>query len=98
MSDENVVTLSAAAQEFGFSVSTLRREAARGRLVTYKIGRRLYTKRRDVLDMIERCRVPQRNLSADAPKYDVPSMSEADQILALRAALLHEPLDETKKG
>ena len=97
MSDENVLTLSAAAQEFGFTVSTLRREAARGRLVTYKIGRRLYTKRRDVVDMIERCRVPRSNLSADGPRYDVPSMSDADQILALRTALLHEPLDKTRK-
>lgn len=96
MSDENVITLSAAAQEFGFSVSTLRAEAARGRLVTYKIGRRLYTKRRDVLDMIERCRVPRSNLSAHGPKDEVSPVSETDQILALRAALLHETLYKTR--
>ena len=94
MYDENVITLAAAAEHFGFAISTLRREAARGRLVTYKIGRRLYTKRRDVLDMVERCRVLRTSPIANVADAGVSPLSEADQILALRASLLDESLDK----
>jgi hypothetical protein len=38
------------------TVSTLRAEAARGRLKVFRIGRRDYTTRRDVQEMFTRCR------------------------------------------
>jgi hypothetical protein len=38
------------------TVSTLRAEAARGRLKVFRIGRRDYTTRRDLQEMFTRCR------------------------------------------
>ena len=42
--------------ESRFTLSTLRAEAGRGRLQVFRIGRRDYTTRADVLEMQRRCR------------------------------------------
>lgn len=55
--DHDTITLKDAAQHFGFGVWTLRAEAARGRLTTYKIGRQYYTTPADIKQMVELCRV-----------------------------------------
>jgi hypothetical protein len=55
-SDSDPITLADAAAHFGLTVWTLRAEASRGRLATYKIGKRLYTKPKDIKEMIELCR------------------------------------------
>src|ERR1035437_3731840 len=60
MTDNDTITLKDAASHFGFSVYTLRAEAERGHLTTYKIGKRLYTTPADVRDMISACRVSQK--------------------------------------
>lgn len=54
------ITLRDAAQHFGFTVSTLRAEAGRGRLAIYKIGKRLYTTPADIREMVNQCRVEQK--------------------------------------
>ena len=41
--DRDVFPLKDAAERFGFTVSTLKAEAGRGRLTLYKIGKKLYT-------------------------------------------------------
>jgi hypothetical protein len=46
--DNDTITLKDAAGHFGYTVSTLRAEAGRGRLVIYKIGKRLYTTPADI--------------------------------------------------
>jgi hypothetical protein len=60
MTDHDTITLADAAQHFGFTVSTLRAEAGRGRLTIYKIGKRYYTTPNDIREMVEKCRVEQR--------------------------------------
>lgn len=55
--EKDTITLKDAATHFGFTVSTLKAEAGRGRLTVYKIGRRYYTTPADVRAMVARCRV-----------------------------------------
>jgi hypothetical protein len=54
--DDRPLTLKEAAERFGFTVSTLRAEAGRGRLDIFRIGHRDYTLASDVMEMIRRCR------------------------------------------
>lgn len=60
MTDDDAIPLRDAAERFGFTVSTLRAEANRGRLTIYKIGKRLWTKPADIRRMVEECRVEQK--------------------------------------
>jgi hypothetical protein len=60
MTDDDAIPLKEAAQRFGFTVSTLRAEADRGRLTMYKIGKRLWTTPADIRRMVEECRVEQK--------------------------------------
>lgn len=55
--DNNTITLKDAANHFGYTVSTLKAEAERGRLTIYKIGKRLYTTPADIMEMVVQCRV-----------------------------------------
>lgn len=55
--EHDTITLKDAAEHFGFTVSTLRAEADRGRLTLYKIGKRYYTTPADIKSMVEQCRV-----------------------------------------
>jgi hypothetical protein len=56
LADDRPLTLKEAAERFGFTVSTLRAEAGRGRLYVFRIGKRDYTMAADVQEMIARCR------------------------------------------
>ena len=58
--DQDTITLKDAGQHFGFTVSTLRAEADRGRLTIYKIGKRYYTTPADIREMVRQCRVEQK--------------------------------------
>ncbi len=60
MSDDRAISLKEAAKEYGFTLSTLRAEASRGRLTIYKIGRRHYTTAADISEMVRLCRVEQK--------------------------------------
>ncbi len=62
--DRDVFPLKDAAERFGFTVSTLKAEAGRGRLTLYKIGKKLYTTPADIHEMVNRCRVEQKVWSA----------------------------------
>jgi hypothetical protein len=75
----DAITLKDAAKNFGFSVSTLRTEADRGRLTIYRIGRRYYTTPADIREMVLQCRVEK--------KAPTPDMSEAEQTSAAMAAV-----------
>ena len=80
--DNNAITLKDAAKQFGFSVSTLRTEAYRGRLTIYRIGRRYYTTPADIREMVLQCRVEPK-----APTTPEPVMSEAERTSAAMAAV-----------
>lgn len=87
MSDEHPITLNAASKEFGMTVHTLRAEADRGRLAVYKIGRRLYTTRTDVFQMVQRCRVQAKARDYTSIRDAGTGSSETERILSARDAL-----------
>jgi hypothetical protein len=87
MSDEHPITLASAAKEFGFTVPTLRAEADKGRLSVYKIGRRLYTTRTDIFEMVEKCRVQAKGRDYTSIRDGASGSSEMERISSARAAL-----------
>jgi hypothetical protein len=87
MSDEHPITLASAAKEFGFTVPTLRAEAERGRLTVYKIGRRLYTTRHDIFEMVEACRVRRKAQGYTSIRDGKSGLSETERASSARAAL-----------
>ncbi len=60
MTDDHPIRLKDAAEEFGIGVATLRAEAERGRLAIYRIGKRDYTTRNDIREMVLQCLAPQK--------------------------------------
>jgi hypothetical protein len=84
--DDDTITLQDAAKHFGFSVYTLRTEAAHGRLVIYKIGRRYYTTPADVKEMVRLCRVDQKGRDFTLIKSAVNSPSETERRSSALAA------------
>jgi hypothetical protein len=78
--DERPLALREAAERYGLTVSTLRTEAARGRLTIYRIGRKHFTKPSDIAEMIQKCRVePSRHASISI--HDVTNgLSEKDRV------------------
>jgi hypothetical protein len=69
------------------TVATLRAEQRRGRLEVYKIGKRLYTTRRDLKEMQRKCRVPQEALGFISTSGASNGLSEMDRISSVQAAL-----------
>ena len=55
--NNDAIPLKEAAKRFGFTLSTLRTEDRRGRLTTYRIGKKLFTRPSDIRRMVEKCRV-----------------------------------------
>ncbi len=81
--DHDTITLRDAAGHFGYTVSTLRAEADRGRLTIYKIGKRYYTTPADIREMVQKCRVEQKARdftlirSADSGSSETEAVSSA---------------------
>lgn len=84
--DSDTITLKDAAQHFGFTVWTLRAEADRGRLTIYKIGKRFYTTPGDVKEMIQQCRVVQKDQDFTSIRRAVSSSSETERASSALAA------------
>jgi hypothetical protein len=66
--------------------ATLRAEAARGRLTTYRIGRRDFTTRRDLRRMVELCRVEREAHTYTSIPKDEHGRSETELALSAQAA------------
>jgi hypothetical protein len=81
------LTLAQAAALYRVTISTLRAEAARGRLVIFRLGRSDYTTRSDLAEMIRRCREddPRRACTSTAPGE--PGASETVAMSSAQAAL-----------
>jgi hypothetical protein len=77
--DQDPIPLKAAARQFGFTLSTLRAEAGRGRLTIYKIGKRLYTSPNDIREMVKQCRVEQRGRDFTLTSNDSNGSSETER-------------------
>jgi hypothetical protein len=67
--------------------ATLRAERDRGRLVTYKIGRRFYTTERDVREMIELCRVQESHPASTSTRTEARGASATDRARSAQDAL-----------
>lgn len=83
--DHDTITLRDAADHFGFTVWTLKGEASRGRLTTYKIGKRLYTTPADIREMIQKCRVEQKGHGFTLIRNASSGSSETERALSARA-------------
>lgn len=85
-SDQDAITLADAAQHFGFTVSTLRAEADRGRLTIYKIGKRYYTTPADIKEMVVQCRVVQKAHAYTSIRREINGSSETERVSSALAA------------
>jgi hypothetical protein len=70
------------------TVSTLRAEAARGRLKVFRLGRRDYTTRRDMLEMITKCRAEDYRRDFTSIKVVNNGRSSTERVSSARAALM----------
>jgi hypothetical protein len=90
MTDDEPVTLSDACSLYPLSkltVSTLRSEAARGRLEIFRLGRRDYTTPQAMREMVRRCREedPRRDCISIRPEANGSSVME--RVSSAQAAL-----------
>ena len=83
--EHDTITLRDAAQHFGFTVSTLRAEADRGRLTIYKIGKRYYTTPADIREMVQKCRVEQKGRAFTLIRSEDNTSSEMARASSERA-------------
>lgn len=86
MADDTTLTLKQVTEEYGYSLSTLRAEAARGRLTLYRIGKRLYTTPADIKEMVRQCRVEQRGQGFTLIRGGSNGSSETDRASSALAA------------
>jgi hypothetical protein len=78
--EERPLTLREAADRYGFTVSTLRAEAGRGRLSIFRIGKRDYTMAADVQEMIRRCREDDPRRDSILTRKGSIGLSETDRV------------------
>ena len=84
--DGDAITLKDAASHFGFTVSTLRAEADRGKLTIYKIGKRYYTTPADIKEMVIQCRVVQKAHGFTSIRNEINGSSETERASSALAA------------
>jgi hypothetical protein len=87
MTDERPITLAEAAAEYRLTVSTLRAEAARGRLDIFRLGKRDYTTPQAMRDMVRKCQDAARLRVSTSTGTEASGLSETDRILSAQAAL-----------
>jgi hypothetical protein len=97
MTDDDAIPLKAAARVSGFTVSTLRAEAERGRLVIYKVGRAHYTTVNHIREMVKSCRVERKGRDSISIHGDKNGSSEMDRASSARAAL-NQSVTALKQG
>jgi hypothetical protein len=86
LADDHPLSLKEAAQQFGFTVSTLPAEAARDRLTIYKIGKKHYTTAADIREMIKLCRVEQKGRDFTLIRGGNSGLSETERASSALAA------------
>ena len=80
------------------TAATLRAEQRRGRLELYKIGKRLYTTKRDLKEMQRKCRVPQEAPGSISTNGASNGLSETDRISSVQAALSRTTKELTRSS
>jgi hypothetical protein len=84
--DDDTITLKDAAEHYGYTVSTLKAEAKKCRLTTYKIGKRLYTTPADIKEMVRLCRVEQKARAFTLIRNEANGSSATDRASSALAA------------
>ena len=97
MSDDDAITLKDAARQFGFTVSTLRAEAGRRRLIIYKVGRTHYTTANHIREMVRQCRVEQKGHDFTSTPERGNGLSETARHSSAQAAL-NQTVTALKQG
>ena|SRR5215472_13647061 len=90
MSDDEPITLAEACELYPRSrltKSTLRAEAARGRLTIFRMGKRDYTTVAFMRDMVRRCQDEDYRRDSISTPQDASGLSEMDNALSAQAAL-----------
>ena len=90
MSDDEPITLAEACELYPRSrltKSTLRAEAARGRLTIFRIGKRDYTTVAFMRDMVRRCQDEDYRRDSISIRQEANGLSETDNTLSAQAAL-----------
>ena len=90
MSDDEPITLAEACNLYPRSrltVSTLRAEAARGRLTIFRMGKRDYTTIAFMRDMVRRCQDEDYRRDSISMRQEANGLSETDNALPAQAAL-----------
>jgi hypothetical protein len=105
MTDTDIpLTLAEAAALYHLTVSTLRTEAARHHLVIFRIGRRDYTTRADMVEMIRKCRDEDSRRgststhSAEPGPCEMATASSALDALKASVQALKGPSPNTRPG
>ena len=70
-----------------FTVSTLRAEAARGRLAIFRMGKRDYTTPAEMKEMVRKCRDAARLRASTLTRNESSGQSETERVSSARAAL-----------
>jgi hypothetical protein len=98
MTDDDPITLDDACAMFGGKIrkATLRAEADRGNLTIFRIGRRDFTTRSLVQEMIHKCRVRSHRPGSPSTENAEHGRSETDRITSAQAAL-NRMLQEQKR-
>jgi hypothetical protein len=88
--DDDPITLADACElvfHNRIKVPTLRREAERGNLVTYRVGRRGFTTLRDVREMLQRCRAADPHQGSTSTQVAASGLSATDKSSSALVAL-----------
>jgi len=84
---ERPLTLAEAAELYGVKISTLRAEAARGRLDVFRMGRRDYTTLKSLESMVTKCQDAARLRASTSTENGNNGLSATEQISSAQAAL-----------
>jgi hypothetical protein len=85
--DERPFTLREAADLYRLKVSTLRAEAARGRLDIFRLGKRDYTTLKAMREMVRKCQEEGRRRASTLIQGDGNGLSETARASSAQAAL-----------
>jgi hypothetical protein len=85
--DERPLTLKEAADFYRLKISTLRAEAARGRLDIFRLGKRDYTTLESLRSMVRKCQEDGRRRASISTQGGDNGLSETERASSAQAAL-----------
>jgi hypothetical protein len=95
--DERPLTLKEAGNLYRLKISTLRAEAARGRLDIFRLGKRDYTTLQSMRDMVRKCQEEGRRRASTSTQGVGSGLSETERASSAQVAL-NQTVTALKKG